>query len=553
MSAAAPQGAAGRQCSRGYRRPGALGVLLLGATAALVGVSAAGGFGAPPPSVPIPRVEVPAGAYTAVCPGPPRPLGDTALSGDPASGNSAGEDPAFSPVSSTAKTVAGTMVLSDPRGARPAGTLVPLGAGVPVPVPAERSGTSGPASAGPPAGSSGDVATNRTAAVARNGAVDAPTVFRADPLWGNAPIAGATFTHTADDGDLRGLGALSCRTPSNDMVLLGGATEVGDSSVLVLTNPTDIPAVVDLGLFGADGPVEAAGTGGHLVPPGESRNVVLAGLAGNQEHLAVRVRSDGGRISAVIQQSVLRGLTPGGVELLAPAAPPALDQVIPGVVLQNADTARAVREQDGYAAASPVLQVLVPGSTDAVLDIRVLGPDGEVPLPDGGVMTAAAGSVSTVPLEDLAEGSYTVAITSDVPVAAAARVSRGSAGGPVDFGSAPAAERLGSEHAVVLADGVDVQLVFGAPEDSAEVSLTPVGADGAIGDPRVVGIAGTTSVTVPASSFGPGAVAVIVGAAGGPVFGAQVATLGGDTAGISVSAISEDPGGRRSIPVELRY
>ncbi|MBG6182814.1 hypothetical protein IWX65_000761 [Arthrobacter sp. CAN_A214] len=545
MSAAATQGVAGKQ-REGNWRPGAAGVLLLGATAALVGGSAAGGSGAAPPSVPIPQAEVPAGIHTAVCPGPPRLPGN--------SGVSPGGHSLFSPVSSTAKTLASAIVLSDLGGTIPAATLVPLGPGSPMSVSSERSGTSRSGSANPPVGTRGDVGTDRTAAVARGSTVDAPSIFRSDPMEGNAPVAGASLTYTAVDGDLRGLAASSCPAPSNDMVLLGGATEVGDSSVLVLTNPTDIPAAVDLELFGADGPVEAAGTGGHLVPPGESRDVVLAGLAGSQEHLAVRVRSDGGGVSSVIQQSVLRGLTPGGIELLAPSAPAALEQVIPGVVLQNADTARIIRGQEGYAAASPVLQVLVPGSTDSVLDIRIFGADGEVSLPEGGAMTAAAGSVSTFPLEGLAEGTYTVSIASDVPVAAAARVSRGvTAGAPVDFGSAPAAERLGIEHAVVFADGVDVQLVFGAPENGAEVSLTPVGADGVLGDPRVVGLAGTTSVTVPASSFGPDVVAVIVGATGGPVFGAQVATLGGNTAGVSVSAIPEAPNGNRSIPVELRY
>ncbi|WP_253904290.1 DUF5719 family protein [Arthrobacter sp. Br18] len=542
----------GRPRSRRARRSaGALaGALLLGATAALVALDAAGGSGAEPLEFPTPVAEVPAGNHTVVCTGPLRLPDSTVPDSTVPGGAFPGGDPAFSPVSSTARTLVSAMVLSDPGGSLPANALVPLGSGAPVPVPGEVPGT-GSASAAAPVGSGNGAP--RAAGVLRGSAVDAPAVFRADPGGAPAPVAGAMLTYTAGDGDLRGLATSTCQQPSNDVLLLGGATGVGDSSILVLTNPTETPAAVDLELFGAAGPV-TAGTGSHLVPPGESRRVVLGGVAGSQEQLAVRVHSDGGRISAVVQQSVLRGLTPGGVELLAPSAPAAAAQVIPGVVIQAMDTAAAIRGQEGYAAASPALQVLVPGGSDAVLDVRIFGAGGEAPLPGGGVVTAAAGSVSTIPLDHLAEGSYTVSVTSDVPVAASARVSRGiTAGAPVDFGNAPASERLGSGHAAVLADGTDVHFVFGAPEGGAEVTITPVGADGALRDPQLVDVAGGTSVTIPASSFGPDAAAVIVSAAGDPVFGAQVATLGGDTAGVSVTAIPDAAVSTRTIPVELRY
>jgi hypothetical protein len=362
------------------------------------------------------------------------------------------------------------------------------------------------------------------------------------------------LTYTAGDGDLRGLAAAPCQPASSDAWILGADTTVGATSVLVLSNPTETPATVDLEFAGADGPLKALGSTGHLVAPGRTVEIVLGGIAPDQERLAVRVRSSGGRVAAVVQQSVLRGLTPGGVELLTPTAAPAAGQVVPGVAIQDAATARSIREQDGYAGASPALRVLVPGTADAVLDVKVFGADGEVSLSGGGVITAPAGALSEVPLDPLPAGDYTVAVTSDVPVSAAVRVSRGTGRGkPVDFGSAVAAARLGADSSVVFAGGTDVSLVFGSPSGRSEVSVTGIRADGTLGTGQVFNIAGGTSVAVPASSLGKGTAAAVISATGDPVFGAQVNTLPRGAAGISVSPVAPGATGRESIPISLGY
>ncbi|PPB49622.1 hypothetical protein C4K88_08030 [Arthrobacter pityocampae] len=522
----------------------ATGVVLLAATAAVAsgGVTAALPAG-PDADVAVPAAAVPAGDYTAVCPAPPRPV---APSGD-------GDDPEFGPASRTAKTTVSGLVLSDLGATVTGSALLPVGGEEPLDLIREFAPESSLGSRGP-AGSSEDGLTTRVAGVTRGTAVDAPSVLRAQAQGGLTPVAAASATYTATDGDLRGLAATACQVPSSDFWLLGAATTAGQSSVLTLTNPTGTPAAVSLELHGPDGPIEAAGTRGELVAPGETRRIVLGAFAGDQEHVAVRVRSAGGRVTGVIQQSVLRGLTPGGVDLLSPSAPAGLTQVVPGVVVQDTATARRIREQDGYATASPELQVLVPGASDAVLDLRVFGPDGEVELPDGGVVTAPAGAVTGVPLDALPAGNYTIAVTSDVSVVAAARVTRGTDDGkPVDLAGAPAAVRLGSGHAMALAEGVDAALVLGAPGGRGEITLTPVSADGVLGKPVVIGIAGGTSVTVPASSLGRSPVAVLVDATGDPVYGAQVMTLPGTTSGISVVAVPVGVTAPQDLPVDLGY
>ncbi|MHA7282175.1 DUF5719 family protein [Arthrobacter sp. TMS2-4] len=520
----------------------ATGVVLLAATAAIASGGVTAALSADPRAdLEIPAAAVPAGNYAAVCPAPPRLIESV---GD-------GADPEFGPASTSARTTVSGVVLSDLSATVTGSGLLPVGGDEPVSQIREFAPETSLASE-QPAGSSADGVTNRVAGVARGVVVDAPTVLRAQSQGGLTPVAAATTTYTATDGDLRGLAATACQVPSNELWLLGAATTVGQSSILALTNPTSTPASVSLELHGPDGPIEAAGTRDAVVAPGETRRIVLAALAGNHAQVAVHVRSDGGRVSGVIQQSVLRGLTPGGVDVLSPGAPAGLTQVVPGVVVQ--DPARRIHEQKGDGSAAPALQVLVPGASDAVLDVRVFGPDGEIDLPGGGVVRAAAGAVTSVPLAALPEGSYTVAVTSDVSVVAAARLTRGiGTPGPVDLAGAPSAVRLGSDHVVALAEGVETSLVLGAPSGRGEITLTPVLADGALGEPVVIGIAGGTSVTVPSSSLGRSPVAVLVDATGDPVYGAQVSTLPGKKIGISVAAVPAGRPGPRSIAVELGY
>ena len=255
--------------------------------------------------------------------------------------------------------------------------------------------------------------------------------------------------YAAEDGDLRGSAAAACQQPANDLWLVGANTALGRTAVLNLSNASSTPATVSLDLFGAKGQIQAPGSRGLLVAPGTTRSIILAGLAPGQERLSVRVRSAGGPVAAVIQQSVLRGLTPGGVEFIAPATAPALRQVISGVDIQDPAGLADLTGKSGFGDAGPALQIAVPGSADAVVAVKLYGRDGQKALPGGGVVTAKAGTVTEVPLAGVPAGPYTVAASSDVSFTAAARVTRGlKAEDASDFAWSAASARLGSQHVV---------------------------------------------------------------------------------------------------------
>ncbi|MDQ0757166.1 DUF5719 family protein [Arthrobacter sp. B3I4] len=490
-----------------------------------------------------PLAAVPAGSSVGSCPGPARLFEATPV----------GTDPQFSPESATAKSAVNAVVLSSSAGELPGSrlatltgnTLVELAKAVPGSASAAPKPPAGPA-ATPPALKAG---------VVPQRAVDAATVLSADPQGNQQPSAGAVMSYTADDGDLGGTAAAPCQQPANDLWLVGANTAVGRTSVLNLSNASGTPATVSLDLFGAQGAIRAPGSRGLLVAPGSTRSIILAGLAPGQEQLSVRVRSDGGPVSAIIQQSVLRGLVPGGVDFISPGTAPATRQTISGLDIQDPAGLAALTTKVGFADAKPALQITVPGAADAVVEVKLFGRDGQKPLPGGGVVTAKAGAVTEVSLAGVPAGHYTLAASSDVSFAAAARVTRGlKADAPVDFGWAPSSARLGSQHIVpVPATGARF-LMFGAPEGRATISYAPITADGKVRAAATADIAGGTTATVkiPGDVDGSPLVGYLVSAAGEAAYGALLLEQDGKA---DVASIPVAPGaaGRQQVPVTLGY
>ena len=511
----------------------AAGVLILAAGGAVV---AAGSLMAGPESsrtVPAVEAAVPAGASLGVCPGPARLL----------EGTDAGTDAQFRPESATAATRVSAAVLSA-GGVLPASRLARLDGTAAV----EIAKDPGPA---PSAGAPQEL----LAGVVADRAVDQVSVLSAKALANQNAAAAGAMEYTARDGDLQGSAAATCAQPSNDQWLAGASTTVGRTSVLALTNASSTPATVSLELFGAGGQIQAPGSRGLLVAPGTTRSVVLAGLAPNESQLSVHVRSAGGPVAASIQQSVLRGLTPGGVDFITAGTAPAVRQVMTGVDIQDPAGVAALTGQPAYRDAGPALELTVPGASDAVVEIKLYGRDGQHALPSGGVITAKSGSTTEVSLAGVPAGQYTVAASSDVSFVAAARMSRGlQAGQPSDVAWASSAVRLGSQHVVPVPKGGLRQLVFGALDARATITYAPVTADGKVRAAASADIAGgtTASIAIPDQAEGADVVGYVVSASGDAAYGAVLVGQEGRN-DVSSLAFLAAAAGRETVPVTLGY
>ncbi|TAM67495.1 MAG: hypothetical protein EPN48_12670 [Microbacteriaceae bacterium] len=319
------------------------------------------------------------------------------------------------------------------------------------------------------------------------GRYGAPTVVSvaAQPGESAAPLIAGAQSQTAVQEDLSGFAAAACGEPSRSSWLVAGATDLGQTSLVLLSNPTAVQASVDLSVYAESGEIQAPGAQGILVDAGSQRVVALAGIAPNVKAPVVHVQSTGGSVLATLQQSVVRGLTPGGVELAAPTHAPATHQVISGLTV--ADLAAQVGAVDGYSDTMPALRVLVPGDKPATVRVGVVPEKGTA----GGTSTQATLQPKTVqelPLDHLVDGSFTVTVDSDRPVVVAARVSTSGAAG-ADFAWYAASDALVGDTMIAV-----------APGPSATVHLTNPTATGATVSLRSAAGAAEHTVTVAANS-----------------------------------------------------
>jgi hypothetical protein len=230
-------------------------------------------------------------------------------------------------------------------------------------------------------------------------------------------IAGVQSQQAATES-LAGLATAACTQASTDAWLVGGSTETGRTTLLFLTNPTEVSANVAITVLGERGWVVGPGSSGIVVEPGTQRIVSLAALAPNVKNPVVHVTSTGGQVVPTLQQSVVRTILPDGVELIAQGASPNVSLVIPGVRLYGLATHQASEGGMVTSDMEPGVRIGVPGTQEATATVTAFGVSGD---PVTVKATVAAERVVELPFGSLPDGIYTLVISATEPVVAAAR------------------------------------------------------------------------------------------------------------------------------------
>lgn len=289
-----------------------------------------------------------------------------------------------------------------------------------------------------------------------------PVELTADGIMASSS-AGMVYG-TAENGEDRGLSLGPCTTPAVDQWFTGlGATDALRSQ-LVISNPDDKQAEVDLDFSGPDGPITVPGGSGLLIPAGRSRTLSLPDLLGDTAgDITVHVHASIGRVSAMARD--LRsddGGSPSGADWHPASIPAADSQVIPAVP------------------GGPGKRQLVisnPGDRRAAVKIEILGPQGPFTPVGTNEATVDAHSSTTVDVaEGLAEQIGTVRVSSDQPVITAMRSERPGKTKPNDFAietSQPVINSTGIVPAAVV-DGAETELAVsngGKDSTTVEVSL----------------------------------------------------------------------------------
>jgi hypothetical protein len=290
-----------------------------------------------------------------------------------------------------------------------------------------------------------------------------------------APALSGSQSQSISSGDLVGFAAAECAEGSGDSWLVGGATVTGRTTLVTLSNPSNVIATVNLTIYSETGPVTAAGAQGIAVPPGGQRVLSLAGFAPDVTSPVVRVQSTGGQVIANLQQSVIRTLAPGGVDIVGPSTAPARITTIPGVIISNGSAVTALQAESGYSDLRSIIRLYVPGSKPAKAEISIVPEDGSGAATPVRVVVQPR-VVTEVPLDSYPNANYTVTITSDQPLVGAARISTVSAAGQSDFAWFASAQPLSSPALVSVAPGPNPVLHIENPtEKDAVVTISSPG------------------------------------------------------------------------------
>ena len=304
---------------------------------------------------------------------------------------------------------------------------------------------------------------------------------------GGRPVADTLQTTSTASGDYRSLVVTRCGEPTTEASFLGASTETGDSSVLVLHNPTERPATASVQLWTEDGPAAMEGRSQVVVAPGAEERVLLESVAAGREAVGVDVSVLGSPLSMHVQTTEREGLTPGGAEILDPLPAAATELVMPGV---------------DVAGTAPIVVLANPQGVDTMASVEVVGPDGPVEAASLEELELPAGTVLRAPLDGLPDGSYSVTVRAQDPVTAVTRSVRTGAdlpgdtvGSPVDFTLVAPAPALRSHGMSALPAGDGGVLTLAGTADS-EVTVIPVAADGSAGEPLTVQVSAGSTATL---------------------------------------------------------
>lgn len=172
----------------------------------------------------------------------------------------------------------------------------------------------------------------------------------------------AVVLRAADRGENAGLLSAPCLPPTTMHWFPGVGSSGSEKTELILTNPDDSQAEVDLRFFGKGGRVPVPGSPNIAVDGRTSRTISLSSLVQTDGPLTVAVRATSGRVAAVARKVRSNRLAPAGADWQVGSAAPATRTVIP-----------AVPDGDGRRR----LVVSNPGTVRATVSVSVLGLQGE--------------------------------------------------------------------------------------------------------------------------------------------------------------------------------
>ncbi len=290
-------------------------------------------------------------------------------------------------------------------------------------------------------------------------------VLTTDPIDPEALAWAGSTVHSAVAGDLRGIAGAPCLSPDNEAWFVGSESAIGTSNDLMITNPTETTVTIHLTALGATGTLDTGTRDTVVVAAGETSRVALGALA-MDSRIAIHLYAESGTFGALLQQSVLDGAQPAGVDVISPS----IDDTTLWIPAVRVDP----RYEDS-------LRIVNPHDEAALVDVSVVDAEGVAALSGATNVDVPANSVMDLSLAGLDDGDYTLKLTADRDITAAVKHSLEEEQG-TDIAWAAAQAPIVTGAAVIPAGTSTLVVSATDGAESTTVSAVPLAADGTEGD-----------------------------------------------------------------------
>ncbi len=258
----------------------------------------------------------------------------------------------------------------------------------------------------------------------------------------------------------RGLASTACAAPASEYWFVGGGAVSGRVTRVLLVNPDETAAIVDVVVYGTDGILDAPAGRGLVVPPQSRINVRLDVLVPGESATAMQVIARTGRIGASVNDIQQSGLDAVGTDWIPPAAAPATRVYVPGVLPQ---------------AGARVLSLVSPTESEATVRIRLITPQGTFAPVERAEVRVPAQSVVTIDMAPVLEGlPATLELTADEPIVAGMRQFFGGRRVQNETSFTAGAQPFSTAAAVSglpVRASTDVRVMVTAPTEDVEVEF----------------------------------------------------------------------------------
>ena len=262
--------------------------------------------------------------------------------------------------------------------------------------------------------------------------------------------------------DVRGMVIDQCQPARGTSWFTVGATTVGESALLTVSNPSQQATQVTVSGWSATGPLEETPT--FTVSAQSTETVNLAAYFPENERLGIQVEATGPGAVSTIRTVGMDGLAPQGID------------AITGTDTASNTVGLVGLEKD---LEDPKLRLLNPGDNEINAEVTLLTEDGLMGLSGSEAITLDPGAVFQLSLDGLATDVATVVINASEPILAS--MSATAVGKPNEDGK-PVGDRIvwvpsqaATEFATLVPSGGDktssVLNIANPNEDVVEVTI----------------------------------------------------------------------------------